>query len=600
MNKFFKQMLLAVSCFISFCASAQTLISPITINLPTNPPANTADWATAVPPVMILAQTKLANGQVNGLVQESKILVTIKSGGSKVCGIYNQQNAPMSGFNSASKNWSGANVLSLLGQECTLKPGNYELCVKFISPNMASSNAVIGEACKAFTIVDKKQEVERYSAPQNIYPNNEKVFKESEAKAPLTFRWTPIIPKPRDPVTYRLKVWQIEEGQNAAQARKTNSPIIEKEVTNITQSVEKIVWPKGKQSSFTWNVEASKKNQMGEVEMLGASEPTSFGVGSPCTPDYEFKKDNVYCDENGKVRIIGHVKITPKSTITINNIKVTQVKENNFSGADILTNITSYPILLAVSGNNHLIDFVINNPMCDKTVYIGYTINYTCSTTGVTMDLPCGDTIKNLPCCSCNLCDSNIVKWELPTLIKYDTSWKNGTNNILSLYGPLSFGPYPIVKLSTEIVDFYWFTEGDCKKCNTNDYYFGNLIGGSLSGMVGGTSVAGPGGTPIPSSHQLDFISPTLSGISLNNNINLNISLPPQTQLSCCTDCFRFCIRYTATFMQNGVCKTCSIVKCYESKRKHKKVGLQMYPPLNDCGERGVIIVKDKTGIKEN
>jgi hypothetical protein len=25
-----------------------------------------------------------------------------------------------------------------------------------------------------------------------------------------------------------------------------------------------------------------------------------------------------------------------------------------------------------------------------------------------------------------------------------------------------------------------------------------------------------------------------------------------------------------------------------------------MFPPLNDCGETGVIIVKDKTDIKEN
>jgi hypothetical protein len=38
--------------------------------------------------------------------------------------------------------------------------------------------------------------------------------------------------------------------------------------------------------------------------------------------------------------------------------------------------------------------------------------------------------------------------------------------------------------------------------------------------------------------------------------------------------------------MQNGVCKTCSIVKCYETKRKHRKTGKQV--PVNECGERNI------------
>jgi hypothetical protein len=570
-------------------AGAQNLVTPISINLPTNPPANTAEWATTMPPVMILAQTKLVNGQINPKVIESRILVTIKSGGSKVCGTYTPQNAPMSGFNSVSKNWSGANAVSLLGQDCTLRPGSYELCVQFYALD-ASQGGLLGETCKPFTIADKKQDIQKVSPPQNIYPNNEKVFKETEAKAPLIFRWTPVLPRPKEPVTYRLRVWQLKQGQSSAQAIKTNSPVVDREIKNQTQFVkpnlmgdlEKL---EGNQN-LVWNVEASIQNQMGEVQVVGTSESTAFSVGSPCTPDYEFVKDNVYCDQNGKVRVIGHVKITPKSTITINSIKVTQVKENNFSGANIPTNITSYPILLAVSGNNHLIDFVINSPICDKTMYIGYTINYTCSTTGVTMDLPCGDTIKNLPCCRCNLCDSNVVNWEIQSEIKYDSTV---TNNILILHNDVAFSPYNVVKLSAEIVDFYWYTEGDCKKCNTNDYYFGNLISGNIKGTNfsnAGTSVAGPGGTPIPSSHQIDFIANSLAGTHLSNDVYLNISLPPQTQLSCCTDCFRFCIRYTVTFMDNGVCKTCSIVKCYESKRKHRQTeyGLQ----INQCGERVV------------
>jgi hypothetical protein len=281
MNQFFKQTLLVVSCFFSFCATAQNLISPITINLPANPPANTAEWAATLPPVMILAQTKMVNGQVNGIVQESRILVTIKSGGSKVCGTYTPQNAPMSNFNSANKNWIGANILTLLGQECILKPGNYELCVQFYALSPAQGG-LLGESCKPFTIVDKKDKTV-YSPPSNVSPANEKSFTEKELVAPVTFRWTPIIPRPKDPVVYRLRVWQLMQGQSSTQAMKTTTPMVEEEVTNVTQLVKKITFPCGGRPSncyFVWNVEASKKNAMGEVELLGVSEPASFGINN--------------------------------------------------------------------------------------------------------------------------------------------------------------------------------------------------------------------------------------------------------------------------------------------------------------------------------
>jgi hypothetical protein len=335
-------------------------------------------------------------------------------------------------------------------------------------------------------------------------------------------------------------------------------------------------------------VEASKKTQMGELEMLGTSEPTSFKIATN-NVDIQIDSLKFGCCENGKQSIYIKVK---NNLATAADIIAIKYKVNGVGAALALTPV-SPTLPKNIVGNatqvfTASVDCINNANFIKILVDAEATLDPDNTETEVA-----SDTLK----CACNLCDSNVVKWALPTQINYSYSL---TNNTATLNGPISFGPYPIVKLSTEIVDFYWYTEGDCKKCNNNDYYFGNLIGGNLTSMLGGTSVAGPGGTPIPSSHQLDFISPTLSGVTLSKNINLNISLPPQTQLSCCTDCFRFCIRYTATFMQNGVCKTCSIVKCYETKRVHKKVGLQMFPPLNDCGETGVIIVKDKTDIKEN
>ena len=91
-----KKLLFLILNFCFVAAMGQNLIRPITISLPPNPPANTADWATAIPPVMIMAQTKMDSGRISPVVVESKILVTIKSVGAVICGSFNQQTAPQS------------------------------------------------------------------------------------------------------------------------------------------------------------------------------------------------------------------------------------------------------------------------------------------------------------------------------------------------------------------------------------------------------------------------------------------------------------------------------------------------------------------------
>lgn len=65
-----------------------------------------------------------------------------------------------------------------------------------------------------------------------ISPANSKVLNGGNE---LTFRWTPLVPKPNGSVKYRLKVWQLMEGQNGTQAMRSNQPIIIKDVDNITE-----------------------------------------------------------------------------------------------------------------------------------------------------------------------------------------------------------------------------------------------------------------------------------------------------------------------------------------------------------------------------
>jgi hypothetical protein len=111
------------------------------------------------------------------------------------------------------------------------------------------------------------------SLPAN--PDANLMVSEEELAKPATFRWTPVVPRPNEPVTYRLRVWQLMQGQSGAQAMKANQPIFTKDVDNLTQlTVAKLITGPSKApylSEFVWNVQAL--NRAGKP--IGANNGTS-------------------------------------------------------------------------------------------------------------------------------------------------------------------------------------------------------------------------------------------------------------------------------------------------------------------------------------
>ena len=329
---------------ISFQGFAQTnLITGINISLPANPDANIAEWSKSMPPLMISAQTRMENGKVSPMVMESSILVSIKGGGA-VCGHYNADNAPASNFNSPAKVWSGEMALNLLGEACVLKPGIYEFCVKFYG-NGAVGQVLIGEACKSFTI--KETEHKTYQPPMALAPVNGIELSDDDLKKPMTFRWTPLVPKPQGPVTYRLKVWQLMQGQNSTQAMQANQPIITKDVENMTQIViNNMVDDPCKPPylcDFVWTVQALNREGNPIGENKGMSSPFQFAVNKaapnvnksmPVNEEEEVvvptgniaANDTIYAGFNGEFAIIttqvsGTNKFSGKGTAFINWLK---------------------------------------------------------------------------------------------------------------------------------------------------------------------------------------------------------------------------------------------------------------------------------------
>lgn len=102
----------------------------------------------------------------------------------------------------------------------------------------------------------------------------------------VTFRWTPLVPKPREPSTFRLKIWQLMEGQSGAQAMETNKPIATKDITDMTEvTVGDLYTGPCKPPylcSFVWSVEAlaSVSTKTETVSHTGTDSPVPTERGS--------------------------------------------------------------------------------------------------------------------------------------------------------------------------------------------------------------------------------------------------------------------------------------------------------------------------------
>jgi hypothetical protein len=106
---------------------------------------------------------------------------------------------------------------------------------------------------------------------------DQKEFK-LDAAQPVTFRWTPTVPKPPEPVTYRLKVWQLMQGQNGSQAMKTNQPIVTKDVADVTEATVSNIYTGPCKPpylcDYIWSVEATT------IESMDTGSGASTGTGA--------------------------------------------------------------------------------------------------------------------------------------------------------------------------------------------------------------------------------------------------------------------------------------------------------------------------------
>ena len=161
----------------------------------------------------VAAAATAANGANNGGSRADVRVETTNTGAQKA-GAPQQPRTPAPGTTPQQQGLSTAPIAGIAGGVATQRE-------TLIQQPSSEDNS------KPFTI--KGDDQQAYQPPQGIDPANGSRRDEYTHK-PIRFRWTPVIPKPQEPVTYRVTVWQLMQGQTGAQAMKANQPIITKDV----------------------------------------------------------------------------------------------------------------------------------------------------------------------------------------------------------------------------------------------------------------------------------------------------------------------------------------------------------------------------------
>ncbi|MCK9402390.1 MAG: hypothetical protein M0Q26_03235 [Chitinophagaceae bacterium] len=354
-------------------------ITGINISLPANPDANTANWGTGQNFFSINVSYRPLAGKLDPQLEECKILVLIKKSGSKVCGTYTKNSAPNPNFTSVNKIWNGPIAVSLLGQNCTLAPGEYELCVRFYGGPL--NNPISEEKCKAFTI---KSTNVSYIKPQNILPVDNSNFNTSMVSKPVIFKWTSVVPNPNEQVTYQLKVWKIASGQTPTQVINQSQPLVIKDIINVSQTiVTNLIDPSCLTPStcqFVWQVQAmglngktygtnngksdftvfktgTENNNTTNTTACGTISTKTFAIGDEISlsDDFKMKFTAVPTGTNDSLTGVGTVRV---KWLGIFNIKFKGIKINNqdkLCGGAIYTNTDPnqvYPVQFLVNATN--------------------------------------------------------------------------------------------------------------------------------------------------------------------------------------------------------------------------------------------------------
>jgi len=511
-------LLLLIACLCTHAFSQVQQIKIVSFQAKNILPANIDEWGN-VPAALILTVQKLPAAQL----KEPKLVIQIKSNGAVICGNNLSTASPMGSFDV--KTFTTRELSAMLGNCALLKEGGYQICVQFFGTDRL---AISNEMCKEFRVETAK--AEDFAPPTLITPENEKRISKKDILKPIMFRWTPLVPKPKEPVTYRLKVWQLMQGQNGVQAIRSNAPLLTKDVQNITQALVSNLWNGPCKPpylcDFIWQVQALSKDEKPIGRNNGNSEPYSFKI---LDDNINTKIDSVdiSCCINGKQNI--YIKVNNQHLTNL--AQVTSIKYRVNGTGPLTTLSPTVPGLAFTIPANSSQVFTAAINCVDSMKTIKFIVDAIWPTDPDNIN---NETAWDTLHCACTDCDEKYFTLNAPA-----PSQINFSNNILSFNQPVTITTSPvktIKSIQAELVYFEMVPENEfCIPCNKDASTYGHFTNGSNS---------------------LQWNGP-------QQTLNFNIITPQLTP--CCSALFRYCIRYKIEFTD---CTSCSKLVCYEKKKE--------------------------------
>lgn len=297
-----KLFILTITLF--FCS--QLLYAQVTINLivSNRPPANLSEWAAKKEVV-----TLIINNIAQGVQRRVKIKTTVKTTDGTEVSVTDLNLAPVITLPDGNTVLNASTVYPLeiqkfngtyqrsLQRAGKLPADNYQFCVQLV--NSVDFAPVTNEVCKIFFVA-------ALQLPILMMPQNGQQLDIQKAKTAITFRWTPLVPRPQGAVGYRLQVFEILAGQQAVQALRSNQPVLDKIVNNQTQFIWQpqlgFITDATQDSAtvstlplnrFIWTIQTIENNSViTEGSNEGRSEPLQFSVGTTLAEELRKKKND--------------------------------------------------------------------------------------------------------------------------------------------------------------------------------------------------------------------------------------------------------------------------------------------------------------------
>ncbi len=180
--------------------------------------------------------------------------------------------------------FTGGSVIRSIQTTGKLPPGSYQLCIQIVNET-GEPVFLKAPVCRQFT-------QETYQLPYLLSPQDKVWLDANIAQTVITFRWSNIVPQPKERVIYRLQVFEVMENQLPMQALRSNQPLLSIEVLNTQyfwRPQLSLKDPDGR--VFIWTVQTLDGKgyplNATDANNPGRSEPSVFGVCHTIHPGKE-------------------------------------------------------------------------------------------------------------------------------------------------------------------------------------------------------------------------------------------------------------------------------------------------------------------------